>query len=243
MNYRKETIKTLEGLGHRHSTWQVFQDWVAMYAYSLSNALDKIQFQEREEKYLDIAKRYDQEEMQKFCQCAAYLVQSFENEVCDHLGEIFMEMELGNKWQGQFFTPYDVCRMMAGMTITDNALAMIDDKGFISCSEPACGAGAMILGVGEYIKERGYNPQQQTHWIATDVDPKAVHMTYIQLSLTGIPAIVVHGNTLTLEEFGHWYTPQHILGNWVSKLAHKVPSGDRLTPSNPTAISEQLELL
>jgi hypothetical protein len=40
---------------------------------------------------------------------------------------------------------------------------------------------------------------------------RAVHMAYIQLSLLHVPAVVVHGNTLSLEEWGYWYTPAHIL--------------------------------
>jgi hypothetical protein len=34
--------------------------------------------------------------------------------------------------------------------------------------------------------------------------------------------VVVHGNTLSLEEFSHWYTPAHILGFWDHKLKQKV---------------------
>lgn len=40
-------------------------------------------------------------------------------------------------------------------------------------------------------------------------------------SLLGIPAVVVHGNTLTQEEYSRWYTPFHILHGWNSRLAAK----------------------
>lgn len=46
-------------------------------------------------------------------------------------------------------------------------------------------------------------------------------MTYLQLSLLHIPAVVVHGNALSLEEWGHWYTPAHILGGWRARLARE----------------------
>jgi hypothetical protein len=32
-------------------------------------------------------------------------------------------------------------------------------------------------------------------------------MTYIQSLLYGIPAIVIHGNSLTSEEWSRWYSP------------------------------------
>ncbi|MFK8838946.1 hypothetical protein SL617_30605, partial [Klebsiella michiganensis] len=39
-----------------------------------------------------------------------------------------------------------------------------------------------------------------------------------QLSFLYIPAIIVHGNTLSLDGYAHWYTPAHILGGWSRKL-------------------------
>lgn len=44
-------------------------------------------------------------------------------------------------------------------------------------------------------------------------------MAYVQLSLLHIPAVVIHGNTLALEERSHWLTPAHIMGGWEWKLA------------------------
>ena len=39
-------------------------------------------------------------------------------------------------------------------------------------------------------------------------------MCYIQLSLYGIPAVVVHGNSLTNEEWSSWQTPVYIIDGW-----------------------------
>jgi hypothetical protein len=39
-------------------------------------------------------------------------------------------------------------------------------------------------------------------------------MTYIQLSLYGIPAIVRHGNSLTMQSWSQWLTPVYIMGGW-----------------------------
>lgn len=51
--------------------------------------------------------------------------------------------------------------------------------------------------------------------LATDIDLKCVYMCYLQLSLYGIPAVVIHGNTLTLEEWSRWFTPVYIAHGWV----------------------------
>jgi hypothetical protein len=40
-------------------------------------------------------------------------------------------------------------------------------------------------------------------------------------SFATIPAVVVHGNTLSVEEWSHWRTPAHILGFWDSNLKRR----------------------
>jgi hypothetical protein len=56
------------------------------------------------------------------------------------------------------------------------------------------------------------------HATCIDIDATAAHMAYVQLSLLHIPAIVVHGNTLSMEQWGYWLTPAHVLGFWDAKL-------------------------
>lgn len=60
---------------------------------------------------------------------------------------------------------------------------------------------------------------------AIDIDPRAVHMAYVQFSLLHLPAVVVVGNALTLEEREHWFTPAHILGGWTARLQRDRQSG------------------
>jgi len=43
-------------------------------------------------------------------------------------------------------------------------------------------------------------------------------MAYVQFSLLHIPAVIIHGNTLSREKFGRWYTPAHIMDGWTRKL-------------------------
>lgn len=46
-------------------------------------------------------------------------------------------------------------------------------------------------------------------------------MAYIQLCLYQIPAVVIHCNTLTMEEWSRWYTPYAfpVLSNMTKKEA------------------------
>ncbi|MCQ9372281.1 hypothetical protein NQ024_13740, partial [Corynebacterium sp. 35RC1] len=57
-----------------------------------------------------------------------------------------------------------------------------------------------------------------------------VHMTYVQLALLHIPAVVILGNSLMLEEREVWYTPAHVLGGWNRKLAARERSQETSPP-------------
>jgi len=107
---------------------------------------------------------------------------------------------------------------MAKMTITDDVEAKIADRGYVSASEPACGGGAMIIALAHERRDAGINFQQHLHVTAVDVDVKCVHMAYLQFSLLHIPAVVVHGNTLSMKEHSAWLTPAHIMGGWWYRL-------------------------
>lgn len=203
-------IKTIEKLSYRHSTWQVFNDFLEISASAVSNRIDETNFKARENNVLEIFKRYDANEIDMFIDMYGKLVMELEkqDELRDVLGELFHALNLHNKWRGQYFTPHNVANMMAEMTITD-CDKIIKNKGYITVGEPACGSGVMILGVANSLKKQGFNYQKHMLVQATDIDLKCVHMAYIQLALYGIPAVITHGNTLTMEEWSRWYTPMY----------------------------------
>lgn len=102
-----------------------------------------------------------------------------------------MEMELGNKNTGQFFTPYHVSFMCA-----EASLQGYEGDHILTIHEPSCGGGGMIIAAAAVLSERGMNYQKLMHVVAQDLDWKAVHMTYVMLSLMGINAVVAQGDTL-----------------------------------------------
>ena len=79
----------------------------------------------------------------------------------------------------------------------------------------------MVIACADALHDAGRNYQQTMHATCIDIDPRCVHMAYVQLSLLNIPAIVVHGNALSVESWANWFTPAHILGGWGAKLLLK----------------------
>jgi hypothetical protein len=79
-----------------------------------------------------------------------------EPEPRDMLGPLYMEMEVASRDQGQFFTPPEISEMMARIQGVDKLLG--DGRPFITLSEPACGAGGMVLAVVKTLIGSGYDP-------------------------------------------------------------------------------------
>lgn len=135
-NVRKEFLKTFHQLTYRHRPWDVWRDFIIMFACSLSNPVDKSHYEEREKRYLKIIKKYNKQEQKLFPELAAYVVMALEdNPEQDFLGSVFMELNLGNKSTSQFFTPYHICELMAKVTEEDMA-AIVKEKGYITINDP-----------------------------------------------------------------------------------------------------------
>ena len=241
MSPHDQHIKAI--LGHfqrasqRHDRYTLFSDCIEMIALSISNAVDARTFEQREARYLEIAGRYDQQTLELFPCILAEITMALETGPTDVLGELFGALGIHNSDGGQFFTPYSVCQMMARVTLgdTETARARMAEKGFVEALEPACGAGAMVIALAEAMRAEGINYQRQLHVTAIDIDPRAVHMAYIQFSLLHIPAEVVVGDSLAMDMRDRWFTPAHILGGWGERLLHA-----RLRPAEPECAASSL---
>ncbi len=217
--------KHFESLTGAYRMWTVFEAWAECTAIAIANAVTLPAHPihaEREARYLNLIKP-DPARAEVFPKILAHLVDALTLERHDALGSLFHEHELASADRGQFFTPYEVSKFMAGMIFGDGAALreLVDRQGFVTMSEPACGAGGMIIAAADAMLEADLNPQAQLHVTAIDVDSTAAHMAFIQLSLLGIPAIVFVGNTLSMVMRERFLTPAHVLGGWEWKLRHR----------------------
>ena len=82
------------------------------------------------------ARKYSREEMEAFAQMFAEVTLELDrNPDQDFLGDLFMSLDLGNQWKGQFFTPYSVCRAMSAMTYGDDLKEKIEKRGWVSVND------------------------------------------------------------------------------------------------------------
>ena len=201
---------------HRHR-YEVFQDFVIMSAIALHNAVCPNETLEQE--YLKIVGKYKRDEVDKFCELLGNFIVLLDEEPRDVLGRLYMELELGNTNNGQFFTPHEISVLMAKLAYGD-VLERVSNNHlpFVKAHEPACGAGGMILALASEMIKHGVNPAEKLVVQCIDIDRTAAFMCYLQLSLWYIPAEIIVGNTLTLEFREIYYTPAYYLGQWESRL-------------------------
>lgn len=220
---------------HKHR-YDVFRDFVTMAAISLHNAVWNDV--DREQEYLELIGSYDPDDQMRFPKLLAHLVTILEPEPCDVLGPLYMELEIANKDTGQFFTPAEVSDVMSQLTLGDLD-TVIQERGFIMLSEPACGAGGMVLSVVKTLIQKNCDPSKTVWAQCIDIDRLAALMCYVQLSLWNVPAEVIVRDTLRWEHREVWYTPAHYLGNWSTKLADKVADAKtRKAPADLDDIQE-----
>lgn len=238
-DHKREFGKLIELNARRHRKHEVFRDFCEMSAIALSNAVDLFQREKREARYMQIVQRYERDEVLRFSEMLAHVVEDLEAGFSDVLGSLFMQLELGDHWKGQFFTPYEVSYLMSSIVMGD-VRAEVEKKGFLLLNEPAIGGGAMMIAAADSMLKQGVNYQQHLHVTGIDLDETACHMAYIQLSLLHIPAIIIHGNALWPSEqtYGHWVTPAHVMGRWDAKLEKRRQRDNDAEPVELITVAE-----
>ena len=212
----REIVKLIESIGYRHGIQTIFDDYLTIASCAVSNAVDKVHFEEREALYMETIKKYSKEELQKFVELHAMVVNALEQSLysTDLLGELFHSLNLSNSRNGQFFTPIHIAEFMAEAMLGPKCTE-IEEKGHLTLCEPTCGSGVMVIAAANSLYKNHYNPSQNMCVLACDNDIRCAKMAYIQLSYLGIPAVVVHGDSLAMQEYARFYTPVYMIGGWI----------------------------
>ena len=201
MDKRKEIVKTIQEMAGRYSAYEIFTDWIRCLALAIEQATSLRRDEEwrnREQEYTDTIKKYSDEERTKIAKMTAYLIDTLEDGPDDVLGDVYMKADMGSKAAGQFFTPFHLSVLTAKLGLMEQIEAYkTGEIEKIEINEPACGGGAMILAAAKVLQESGVNYQKAMEVVAQDIDWKGVYMCYVQLSLLGISAICVQGDTLS----------------------------------------------
>lgn len=249
-----EFQKVFANLCDTKSSWQVWSDFVEMTAIAISNRFEirADVKQKREQRYHDIIGQYKKSEQAVFPELVAILIQALEREPeQDFLGEMFMALELGSHWKGQFFTPYSICKMMSQVNLnTEDAKGRVEKNGWFSVCDPACGAGATLIAARNHLALAGIG-STQAFFVGQDIDRTAAMMCYVQLSLLGCAGYVVVADSLihpvtgrmlwpNLTEYQDaWFMPQNFTDPvWVLRWMKSLRTGKDYEDATDTSCHE-----
>lgn len=210
----KDIIDLLESCDAKHNICEVFRDFITMFAISIKNAYHYSQ--DDENRYLEIAKKYSEQELKKIVKMCGKLlyIYSNENEMPDILGEIFSSIGAYSKEKSQIFTPRHIAGAMAAFALQE----IVENKDrYITIIDSTCGSGVLGIGAVDYLKKKGVDYRKKVIVKAKDIDSICFYMTYVQLSLYNIPGVVILGNSLTNEEEKVFYTPAFFEYGWKEK--------------------------
>lgn len=111
----------------------------------------------------------------------------------DNLGYIYGSLELADKYNGQFFTPYEVSQLMAQIQLHGDTQEKEQEN--LAVNDCCCGSGSLLIAFAEQLNSMSLLDK---YWFfAQDIDMTAALMCYIQLALLNVKGYVKIGNTLT----------------------------------------------
>ena len=211
-----EIIKLIDRSSFSAGKSKLISDVFECGALAISNLADLTQYEKREERYKQIINGYKPRERELIAEIFGKIFALLSSVTYDggrfddYLGDLFMRCNQGNKNAGQFFTPYHISHFMASCMLI-NADAEEKSKEIITINDPCSGGGGMLMAALDVLKN-DYSVNYAYHCFmqASDIDIRCVHMTYLQLALAGVPAIVCHQNSLTNELWSVWKTPAFI---------------------------------
>lgn len=212
---RRQFVSVFRDTARNLRRWEVFSDFITLAVSELDMA--RIRTPENVERSREICAKYSESDISNMHALFGLMICALEAKFHDFLGAIFMELELGDDRNGQYFTPYNVQSLLARLLMPDFD-ETIRREGFVTVSDPASGAAGMIVAYAEVLLEAGYNPSEQMFGSCIDIDPIAADMAFIQLSLLGIAAEVVTGNALTMQLNRVRYTPVYYINNFEKRL-------------------------
>lgn len=213
-------LRLLDKAGYKVGRYELLADIVELNALAIANRLVVVKnklWQDREDEYKRIMNKYSDDVKELIYEMSAGIYEKLSTQYQygfgDWLGELFMKSETSNGKAGQFFTPYHVSKAVAELNLRNcDVDKFIKNDEIIKIHEPSVGAGGMVIAVADvlYNKYR-FNIARNLFVECGDIDKRCVLMTYLQLSLAGIPAVVYHRDGLTLQTWGRWETPALVL--------------------------------
>lgn len=213
-------MQSIQGIGNIRGLWD---DWVTMLAIALSQVHDPRP--EREQMYKGLWAKYTPDQANAIMELTGmYFDIVDDSPYQDLLGNLYMQLNMGNSSTGQFFTPYHLSQLLSQMIDKDVLINDIQEKGWCSCNDPACGGGSLLIAAAERMLDFGINYQQKCIFIGQELGFTTACSAYIQMCMLGMPGAIICGDTLRQPceqnlpfiepDERTWITPAYFSDEW-----------------------------
>ncbi|MGH1356848.1 MAG: N-6 DNA methylase [Thalassovita sp.] len=204
----KDFIKIMGELDRSKHQGEIFRDFCELLYCALAKVASPFEDQRDrlEAQYMEVVGRYrNKDDIRRMPELRDIALFEISAGGCDFLGEVAGEMGVLNDRLGQFFTPFEVSRLMAEINLT-GIEKKIKEEGFVTVQEPAAGAGGMLIAVADKVESLGFNLETSLWFEAVELSASTFHMCYIQSAARGMAGRVIHGNSLTVETYTSAFT-------------------------------------
>ena len=196
----KEFIKTMRPLTGRRSEQEAFDAFLEIgFTAAAYRATTGDMAETFKARHLAEWKRWNDAEHTTFLTLMQFAEENISGFQGDLLGVVAAEIGALSAARGQFFTPWELCLLMAAMTLAGPKSRDVVERGWVGMQEPACGSGAIVLAKAKAERDAGLDIGTQFFAECIDISERAFKMCYIQLCCNGVPAIVKLGNALSSE--------------------------------------------
>lgn len=193
-----EKLSTFENeflkISNRLGVGSVFSDFLQISICALSLG-------QKEDLYFETIKKYSKAELNQMAKAFAAMTIEMDNKgtgLNDVLG-VFFTMNVTRGENGQYFTPQNICELMAHMLGSSEVADRIID--------PTCGSGTMLL-AKEKVHRRDEKPFKNKYFGA-DLDRRCAMMTAINFCMNSMSGEVAWMNSLSNQYFGGWRIDIH----------------------------------
>lgn len=190
-----------------HKPFRVFDDWCEIMFCAIAAVTARTPDRSRQlmQQQAEASAKYTPEDIRTMEAMLGVAQAALSKGGRDFLGEACGLMGALDGGVGQFFTPFEVSQMLVRMTAPDIA-AIVRDQGHFRGADPAAGSGGMLVALADHCESVGVD-LRDVFVEGVELVPSTYHMLFVQLSLRGVAARAVCGNTLTQQVSQHEYTP------------------------------------
>ncbi len=188
--------KLFNKLSYRFDSSEVFSDF-------LDYALLVMKWQDQNRNFSYFQEKYKQDHnlLQQLLDELSSASDNAGEGMKDALGDFFMD-EISHGRNGQYFTPQNICDMMASIT-----LGSISDEQLVN--DPTCGSGRMLLAAGKI--------NRNAIFFGSDIDMNCCKMAVINMLLNTMRGEITCMDALTMDFRKAWQL------DYTNIAGHKVP--------------------